>query len=260
MQCVHKNRCLIRIVNPVTLIVAVCTADDSIIIGADSLVYLADEINNLNPSFAENKLWNIRQANWTLACAGSDIVGAFYKRIEAEVELGQRPPFDSHLEIGGPAYLNALTALAFETQNVAPDRNMLPTTVLLAGFDLKNKPYLLQTQLPMGGYFAPPGGVAILGAQDAVVWWMLSTLGACCDTSEAAEKLICFTIWQASKRDMRLGRPEADFPISLCVMEAGKPNRHKRFDRSAVDTWMKDWEAQLRNCLLRTINAIGTAG
>ena len=258
MQWDREDRIRIRLVNPVTLIVAVCV-DDKIVIGADGLLCWADKVNNLNPTFATNKLWSIRKTNWTLACAGSDMVGVFCKRIDAEVELGQRVPFDPHLEVGGPDYINALTALTSEAKMVAPDWNMLPTTVLLAGFDLRKAPYLLQTQLPLGGYFASPGGCAILGAQDAIVWWLLRVLVPCCKTIDSVEKLICFTIWQASKRDLRIGRAEAGFPISLCVMEADKPIQYERFERAAVDAWMQEWEVRLQANLMATINAMETS-
>jgi hypothetical protein len=171
----------------VTLIVALRTEDGKIIIGADGLVYVNDQANNLNPTFPTNKLLSVRRTDWKLAYAGSNVVEAFSKRIEAEVELGQRSPFDPHLEIGGPAYLNALNILASEAERAAPDRKMPTTTVLLAGFDIDKNPYLLQSQLPHGGYFTPPGGYAVLGVQDAIVWWLLLALGPCCETNEAAE-------------------------------------------------------------------------
>jgi hypothetical protein len=96
----------------------------------------------------------------------------------------------------------------------------------------------------------------VLGVQDAIVWWLLLALGPCCETDEAAEKLVSFTIWQAAKHDLRIGSPEAGFPISLCVMEADKPNRYERFTNSDVYGWMKDWQEQLQRCFMATINSM----
>jgi hypothetical protein len=50
--------------------------------------------------------------------------------------------------------------------------------------------------------------------------------------------------------------PEAGFPISLCVMEADKPNRYERFTNSDVYGWMKDWQEQLQRCFMATINSM----
>jgi hypothetical protein len=49
----------------------------------------------------------------------------------------------------------------------------------------------------------------------------------CITSLQNLKKLIYFSIWQVSKFDARVGRPDVGLPITMCVMEAGKPPQHE---------------------------------
>jgi hypothetical protein len=213
-----------------TLIVAFQTSDDRIVIAADGLKVEYNGESN-TPSTI-NKLCEVRTTNWILAFAGTSAVEAFYLRLQAEIELGHRQ-FDPHLEIGGPAYLNALTRMASEGVEAAPGKQMPPTTAILAGFDIARKPLLLATMLPAGGYWPIRESVAI-GIQDSTAFWLLRTLGDICTTLDRIKKLAAFIIWEASGQDLRVGKPEL-YPINLCVMEANKPHEYQQVERASVN-------------------------
>ena len=241
-----------------TLIIAVQTTDDRIVIGADGLLLSYSIDTDAQVAFPTNKLYSVKRTDWILAFAGASILETFYRTIEAEVELGQRPPFDPHIEIGGIAYLNALQAIVLETQKSTPGITMSDTTVILAGFDLDKKPYLLQAVIPKGGFYRAPGALAIAGGNgpSMIAHWLVVSMRKCITSAQNLKKLIYFSIWQVSKFDARVGRPEVGLPITLCVMEAGKPPQYESISLDEIGAALGDWESGLQEYLLRTIDKI----
>jgi hypothetical protein len=244
-----------------TLIVAVQTNNDQIIVGSDGLLMNYNNAADLNSASPTDKLCRVEHTGWILGFAGSNVVGGFHKRIEAEVKLGQRAAFDPRIEIGGPLYFNALHGLAFEGSLAAPGTKLMDTPAVLAGFDINKKPYLLQSVIPKGGSFPSPDSYVVLGAPgpSMICHWILRALQSCPQSTEEIKKLLCFAIWEVSCMDLRIGRLESKFPISICVMEADKPHQCESFDSTAVDGWLNEWHHGLQDCFMRVIQRIGPA-
>ena len=238
-----------------TLIVALRTEDGKIIIGADGLVYVNDQANNLNPTFPTNKLLSVRRTDWKLAYAGSNVVEAFSKRIEAEVELGQRSPFDPHLEIGGPAYLNALNILASEAEDGARSEDAYHHGAV-GRIRYRQKPVFAPKPAPARRILHAAGRICRAWCSGCHCLVVAPCARPLLRDKRGRRELVSFTIWQAAKHDLRIGSPEAGFPISLCVMEADKPNLYEPFTNSDVYGWVRDWQEQLQRCFMATINSM----
>jgi hypothetical protein len=258
MQAKATWQCVLRRFRPMTLIIAIPTPDDRIIIGSDGLIQSYDRNTDSNLGLSTNKLYRVEHTDWVLAFAGDSALAVFHKQIEAELKLGQRRPFDPHIDIGGPAYFNALSEIAFKAMQSAPGTTMNETRALLAGFDINNKPYLLESTIPKGGFHNSPGGWSVIAATGPAIiaTWLLLGMQKCYTSIEAIKKLICFMIWQVSRTDMRIGRLDAGYPITLCVMEAGKPPQYESRRWEDLDRYLCDWESHLQACLMRAIDAI----
>lgn len=242
-----------RIVTPMTLIVSLQTADNKIVLAADSLNLtptdaLGDDRDNY--CFARNKIHPVEHTRWVLVNAGSSSMGSFNKQLEAEVELGMRPAFDPHIEIGGPAYLNTLIQIAITAGT--PEKPMPPSPTFLAGFDIHGKSHVLVANPPMLGY-SEAQSIHPLGAQETTAFWIMRILGSSCSDLEDVKRLAYFTIWQISKQDVRVGNPAAGYPISLCVMSSDSPAQFEEL--STVPQWMSDWEHNLQECFVTTLRA-----
>ena len=261
MQQEQRGRSIIRRTYPLTLIIAVQTTDDKIVIGADGLLLSYSPDTDAQVAFPTNKLYSVKGTDWILAFAGESILETFYRTIEAQVELRQRPPFDPHIEIGGIAYLNALQSAVLETQRSTPGRTMRDTTVILAGFDLNKKPCVLQAIIPRGGCYLAPGALAIAGATgpSMIAHWLVVSIQKCRTSVQTLKKLIYFSIWQVSKFDTRVGRPDVGLPITTCVMEAGKPPRYESISSGEITAALGDWESGLQEYVIRTLDKIAPA-
>jgi hypothetical protein len=183
--------------------------------------------------------------------SGFDI---FKQELEAEIAVGQRAPFDSHLSIGGPALLRALRQKAIQIGS--PETGFPLSWVALAGFDLQNKPLILTANLPLLGYSVVTEPIVAMGAQFPTAAWILYTLAESCTSIETLRKLAVFTIWEMSKRELKIGRIEAGYPIHSCVMEFGKPQQFAEASSAELDIWLKDWEQGLRDCFTGVIEAM----
>jgi hypothetical protein len=237
-----------------TLIVALQTSDDKIVMAADGMnVTFGDGLGSSSQyAYRNRKINPVKSTDWTMALSGLGSMSAFQKRLETEVDLGIRPPFDPHIEIGGPEYLNELIRLTRAVY--ADERNSKEpfSPTLLAGFDIERKPQVLAASLPRPGYFIAPK-VFVLGAQEETATWIIRVLGGCCTTLEDVKKLAYFTIWQISKQDLRVGSIESGYPIDLCVMSAESPTHFEEL--SKLPSWMINWETNLQTCFMNALRA-----
>ncbi len=243
-----------KVVKPMSLIVAMQTLDKKIVVAADSLcLTYGNGLGDTTEQYAYycEKLKRIAATNWILASAGFSVDG-FHSELEAEVETGRRPQFDCDIRIGGPIYLKALgDKIRFAAEGM-PEEKLPYHPVMLAGFDSTRKPVVLGASLPKYGYFLAPT-IYPLGAQEPTANWIMRTLGANCSGTEDVKRLAYFTIWQISKLDVRVGKLESGFPISLCVMSA---EGHVVTEKlAALPEWMVTWEANLQTCFARTVSS-----
>jgi hypothetical protein len=244
-----------KLLKPMSLIVALRTTENEIVIAADSmnLTYgnaLGDNWEQY--AYPCEKLYPIKRTNWVLAFAGVGAINSFHKKLEAQVELGIRPAFDPHIEIGGPEYLNALSAMT-RSAGDAVEQEMPFSPTLLAGFGIDSKPQVLAASLPKAGYYLAPS-IFPLGAQEPTANWIMRTLGANCSSLEDVKRLACFTIWQISKLDVRVGKVESGYPISLCVMS---PDGAPQFETlSTIPPWMLASEKNLQECFALALRAV----
>jgi hypothetical protein len=249
-----QSRCSARydtpLHDPMTLVIAIRTAS-RVIVAADSLSYNTDLETGANLPFAQNKLHSVAGTDWVMASAGNAVFDTLKREVETEIELGQRPPFDPHLEIGGPAFLRTLAEKARQENPV----EIPQCWIALCGFDTKKKPLVLTANPPRPGYMVT-GQITALGAQWPTATWILNLLAGSCPTIEAARKLACFTIWQISKQELKVGTIEAGYPISSCVLEYGKPAHFGETSREALDGWLAEWEQSLQDCFMQAIKRI----
>jgi hypothetical protein len=237
---------------PVSLIVAIRT-DSQIILAADSLSLEGDAHTGADVPFSVCKLHRVAGTDWIMASIGHAAFDTFKREIEAEIALGQRPAFDPHLSVGGPMLFRALREKAREAG--APDSNFPQSWVILAGFDLENKPLILSANPPLLGYrVAEP--ITVLGAQWPTASWILYTLAASCGTIEMVRKLAVFAVWEISKRELKVGSIEAGYAIHSCVMEFGKPHEFIETTSADLDVWLKEWETGLRDSFADVIEKV----
>jgi len=235
-----------------TLIVALQTANNKMVLAADSMnLTVGDALGDSSDQYSYpcEKLYPVRRTNWTLPFAGVSGINSFHRQLETEVELGMRPPFDPHIEIGGPAYLNALIGISRSAGNVAGEQMPFSPT-LLAGFDIDGKPQVLAATLPRPGYCLAPR-IFPVGAQETTANWIMRTLGGSCSDLEDVKRPAYFTIWQISKQDARVGKLESGYPFSLCVMSPSGPAQFEKL--SVLPEWMVTWEDNLQTCFTRTM-------
>lgn len=236
-----------------TLIVALQTSDNRIVIAADGMNFTyGDGLGGSTEqySYRNNKLIPVKGTNWTLAFAGVAALKVLHKRLETEIDVGVRPPFHSHINIGGPDYLDALICLSQDVYHRGEEMPFCPT--VLAGFDSDGKAQILVASLPRPGYFFAPGSFS-LGAQETTSNWIMQTLGGACTTLENVKRLAYFTIWQISKQDVRVGKIESGYPIDLCVMSANSPTQFE--EMNTVPGWMHSWETRLQESFSKAISS-----
>jgi len=232
-----------------TLIVSM-QYEGKIVMAADGMVYTQGS-SNANIPYPAEKLYPVKGTNWMFAFSGWGGVESLQKTIEAEVGLGHSPPFDLHLPIGGPLYLDALRVKAREG-GVAFEAN-----VALAGFDLEGEPYILSTALPSGATYNL-GKVAALGVQDSTAMWLMGTLYDCCTCLEDVKKMAYFVITQVAKQELKVGHPE-HYAISLAVLENGKQSQREHKKYHDLQGWIGDWESGLQRCFMRIIREQGNS-
>jgi hypothetical protein len=237
-----------------SLIVAMQMLDKKIVVAADSLCLTYG--NGLGDTTEQypygcGKLKRIAGTDWILASAGFSVDG-FHSELEAEIETGVTPQFNRDIRIGGPKYLKALgDKIRVATEGIPEERKPYHP-MMLAGFDSAGRPAVLGASPPKHGYSLAQA-IYPLGAQEPTAHWIMRTLGANCSSLEDVKRLACFTIWQISKIDVRVGRIESGYPISLCVMSAGEPVQTENL--TALPGWMLTWEVNLQACFARTMQA-----
>ena len=231
----------------VTLIVSM-QHEDKIVLAADGMAYTAAS-ERADVPYAVGKLFPVKGTDWIFAFAGWGGIQSFHKRLEAEVETGQIPRFNSHLEIGGLDYLSALRHIA-EGQG-----KMQNSSVVLAGFDIYGKPLVLTASLPSGGSY-PANKIDAFGAQNSTALWILNTLFDCCASLEDVKRLAYFTISQVAKHELKVGSLEAGYTISLCVLESGKRGPVEEIDSSALNGWLGEWHQKFQDSFRESIRNI----
>lgn len=235
----------------VSLLIAIRTKSE-VILATDGLSLQTDMHTGADVPFPSKKLHTIAGTSWVMVSVGHGIFDTFSKELEAEVELGQRPAFDVHLEIGGPAYLRSLRDKAREAN---PYGDIPQCWVVIAGFDRDNNPLILSANPPLPGYsIAEP--ITTLGAQWPTAAWILHLLAGSCTTVDALQKLACFTIWQISKQELKIGSIEAGYPIYSCILKVGESPHFEEMSRAALDGWLTNWEEELQTCFMEAILSI----
>jgi hypothetical protein len=225
--------------------------DKGIVVAADSLcLTYGNGLGDLEQySYRCDKLKTIAGTEWVLASGGFSVDG-FHSELEAEVGRGKRAPFDPDIRIGGPAYLKALgDKIRFAAKGIPKNKTPFHP-IILAGFDSVGKPIVLAGSLPRCGYGVAPA-IYPLGAQEPTAFWIMNTLGGSCSSLEEFKRLAYFTIWQISKLDVRVGKVESGFPISLCVMSPDGPLQLEEL--STIPQWMATWEEHLQECFTRAM-------
>jgi hypothetical protein len=235
-------------VKPMSLIVALQTSENKIVLAADSLCMTTS--NGLGEpeqyTYRCDKLNRVAGTDWLIAYAGVSL-DYLRRKINAEIASKARTPFNPNIEIGGPEYLAALSQELRSTPN--GDKIFCPT--ILAGFGTDENPVVFGASLPRPGYSVAPS-IYPLGAQEACAFWIMRSLGACCLTVESVKSLACFTIWQMAKMDARIGDVSSGYPISICVMSPREPIEIEHLD--TVPEWMENWEEKMQNCFIGTVN------
>jgi 20S proteasome alpha/beta subunit len=234
-----------------SLFVAIKT-DNQIVLASDGLSLSSASNDQIQFTLPAQKLHLIKDTNWVIASVGHAVFGAFEQRLESEIELGQREPFDPHLEIGGPDYLNALVSMAHRAATSAAIAGLPQSWIALAGFDIHNKPMILTANPPRAGIVLG-NPIEAFGAQFPTALWILHHLVGSCAELEDIRRLACFTVWELSKHEILIGSPEAGYPITSCVMETGELPQFKETSRTDMDGLLKDWETTLQTCFARAI-------
>ena len=226
-----------------TLIVSM-QYEGKIVIAADGMAYTQGD-GNANIPYPTEKLHVVKGTEWISVFSGWGGVESYRTAIESEIELGHFPPFDSHLPIGGPLYLNALRTKARE------DGQQQSAHVAVAGFNLDGQPYILSAVLPKGATYnlAP---IAALGVQDSTAMWLMNTLLACCKSLEDVKRLAYFTVFQIAKQEIKVGHPE-HYQISLAVLENGKQPQRERNRYSDIRNWLNGWERGVQQSFMDAI-------
>jgi hypothetical protein len=206
---------------------------------------------NANIPYATDKLHLVKDTNWISTFSGWAGIQSYQNAIEAEIELGHAQPFDPHLPVGGPAYLNALRNRAHDT---GQSQN---TQVVIAGLDMDGNPYTLSATLPNGGPYCP-SAIAAFGVQDSTAVWLMSTLFPSCESLEDVKRLACFAIFQIAKQEIKVGHPE-HYRISLAVLENGKQPQRESKTYSEMLKWLDDWERNMRSCFMSVIGPHGNS-
>jgi hypothetical protein len=226
--------------------------EEQIILASDGLRLSSASDDQAEITLPANKLRLIKDTNWVCASVGHAVFDVFEKRIASEIELGYRQPFDPHLEIGGPDYLNTLIGMAHQTAK-AGMTGLPQAWIALAGFDIHDKPIVLTAHPPQAGNaFADP--ITALGSQWPTAAWLLYLLTPSCQTVEEIRRLACFTVWQLSRHEIKIGSPETGYPITSCVLEAKKPPQFSEVNRADLDTWLADWEDHLQTSFMQAIS------
>jgi hypothetical protein len=231
-----------------TLIVSI-QHEGKIVLAADGMAYTPAS-QNANVPYRKNKLFPVKGTDWVLGFAGWGGIASFHKRLEAEVDLDRIPHFDSHLEVGGFEYFNALRRISEEQ-----GKNMPPSPTLLAGFDINGKPLVISAVLPSGACY-DAHEITAFGAQNSTALWILNTLLSCCGSLEDVKRLAYFTISQVAKHELQVGSLEAGYAISLCVLEPGKPIHSEQENGSALNGWLGEWQRKFQDSFKTSIKNV----
>src|ERR1035441_10808499 len=157
-----------------SLFVSVKT-DRHIVLASDGLSLSSASNDQAQFTVPTKKLHLVKGTNWVTAAVGHAVFDAFEKRVESEIELGQREPFDPHLEIGGPDYLNALVTMAHRAGASVSLAGFPQSWIALAGFDIHDKPLVLTANPPRPG-IVPGNQIEAFGAQLQTALWIIHHL------------------------------------------------------------------------------------
>jgi hypothetical protein len=191
-----------------TLIVSI-KIEDSIILVADGMGYTHGD-ENADIPHPTIKLYPAN-SSWVVGFAGWGGIDVQHTALKAEI-AGGKQSFSSDIAVGGHRYISALKALIPPSQPASQ--------LILAGFDSVGRPLVIEATGPnYSTYF--PDSISACGAQKTSTLRILKMLSGCCKSNEEFRYLAAFSVWLASRHDLKIGKMEDGYPFSFCILKAG---------------------------------------
>ena len=191
---------------PMTLALAARHCEH-VLMAADGMAYRHQRDSDY--PFSTEKLHRVEKYGWIFCFSGEGRAKTAAQQIDEEIRANKWSAPSVSIVSGGNAYLQRVKEL---TQGI---RN---TSFMLVGRDDREEAKVMSTSSEEEGISEVAEFPFAIAAQRATALWMLRVLLPCCTTLEQAKRLMCFTIWQAAKSDIKVGALELGYRIGLCVL------------------------------------------